>query len=79
MGNKSDLDDEREVNVARAKETAQRSGIDQSMVFEVSAKTGEGVEEMFATIAKAFEERGKAKSTGTFPEEQSKQKKQCCS
>lgn len=78
VANKSDLEDEREVNVARAKETAQRSGIDQDMVFEISAKTGEGVDEMFATIAKAFQERGKAsQKSSSFPEEQSKPRK-CC-
>lgn len=81
VGNKSDLDDEREVNVTRAKETAQRSEIQESMVFEVSAKTGEGVEEMLATIAKAFQTKGRVSpsATNAFPAEQSRQKKQCCS
>ena len=78
VGNKSDLHDEREVNTMRAKETAQKSDIEESMVFEVSAKTGDGVEEMFAAIAKSFKRRVKGPSSNTFPEEQSKQKK-CCS
>ena len=83
VGNKSDLEDEeREVNAMRAKETAQKSEIEQAMVFEVSAKTGEGVEEMYAAIARAFKTRSKksdaAASGGSFPQEQPKQKKQCC-
>ena len=79
VGNKSDLDDEREVNTMRAKETAQRSEIQDDMVFEISAKSGEGVEEMFAKIAKAFQARAKKSEQGTFPQEQPKPKKQCCS
>ena len=81
VGNKKDLDDEREVNAMRAKETAQKSEINEAMVFEVSAKTGEGVEEMFAAIAKAFKSRGKPSEAATgssFPKEQPKQKKLCC-
>ena len=81
VGNKCDLDEEREVNAMRAKETAQRSEINDDMVFEISAKTGEGVEEMFAKIARAFQTREKKSepSKSTFPQEQPKQKKQCCS
>ena len=80
VGNKSDLEDEREVNKMRAKETAQKSEIDQAMVFEVSAKTGEGVEEMFAAIARLFKNRGKKTETpsSAFPQQQTKQNKKCC-
>ena len=81
VGNKCDLEDEREVNAMRAKETAQRSDIADEMVFEVSALTGEGVEKMFATIASEFKKRGKKSesSRNTFPEEQPSQKRKCCS
>ena len=81
VGNKCDLEEEREVNTMRAKETAQRSDIKDDMVFEISAKTGEGVEEMFAKVARAFQMRQKKlePSKSTFPQEQPKQKKQCCS
>lgn len=80
VGNKCDLDDdEREVNSMRAKETAQRSEIKSEMTFEVSAKTGEGIEKMFAAIAREFKKRGNKseQSRRAFPEEQT-QKKKCC-
>ena len=83
VGNKCDLEDEREVNKMRAKETAQKSEIKESMVFEISAMTGEGVEEMFAAIAREFKTReGKKKtetSGGAFPQEQKNSSKKCCS
>lgn len=83
VGNKSDLNDEREVTVMRAQETAERSDIKDNLVFEISAKTGEGVEKMFATIAREFERREKKStsepSSSSFPEPQPKPKKQCCS
>lgn len=83
VGNKSDLKDEREINVSRAEATAERAEIHKSMVFEISAMTGEGVDEMFAAIARAFQ--GKEKKSepssggGSFPAKPQPQKKQCCS
>ena len=81
VGNKSDLKDEREINESRAQETAERSGIEESMVFEISAKEGDGVDEMFATIARAFkgtEDKSSGGRGDTFPEPQPR-KKSCCS
>lgn len=81
VGNKSDLKDEREINESRAQETAEKSGIKKSMVFEISAKEGDGVDEMFATIARAFKGTENKSSGGggdTFPEPQPR-KKSCCS
>lgn len=82
VGNKCDLEDEREVNKMRAKETAQRSEIGEKMVFEISAKTGDGVEEMFAAIAREFKSRQGKKpepSGGAFPKEQTGSGRKCCS
>ena len=81
VGNKRDLSDEREVSIIRAKETAERSDIADDLVFEVSAKEGDGVEKMFAVIAREFKKRDKKQegSGGTFPKDQPTQKKQCCS
>ena len=82
VGNKCDLEDEREVNKMRAKETAQKSEINEDMVFEISAKMGDGVEEMFAAIAKAFKTRERKKtetSGGAFPQEQQSSSRKCCS
>lgn len=83
VGNKSDLKDEREITESRAQETAEKSGIEKSMVFEISAKEGDGVEEMFATIARAFKgTENKSELSrgggGTFPAPDQRQKK-CCS
>ena len=82
VGNKCDLEDEREVNKMRAKETAQRSEIGEKMVFEISAKTGDGVEEMFTAIAREFKSRQGKKpepSGGAFPKEQTGSSRKCCS
>lgn len=51
VGNKVDLDDDRRVSRERARQYADNNDIESDMVFEVSAKDGTGVEEMFATIA----------------------------
>ena len=51
VGNKSDLSSERAVDASRAKQYADNNDIQEDMIFEVSAKTGEGVQEMFDKIA----------------------------
>lgn len=84
VGNKSDLEDERDVTESRAQETAEKSEINKSMVFEISAKTGDGVDEMFAAIARAFkgnENKSELSSGGggTFPAKSQPEKKGCCS
>ena len=50
VGNKCDLDD-RAVSKERAREHADNNDIDPDMIFEVSAKEGTGVSEMFDKIA----------------------------
>ena len=50
VGNKSD-DENREVTLKRGRDTADVCGFDKDLVFEASAKTGQGVDEMFDTIA----------------------------
>ena len=51
VGNKSDLDDTRAVSASRAQQYAENNDIDLDMIFEVSAKDGTGVNEMFDKIA----------------------------
>ena len=50
VGNKGDLEDQREVTHERALEMAKADKIHR--VFETSAKTGDNVEELFATVAR---------------------------
>ena len=50
IGNKGDLADQREVTRERAVEMAKANKIHR--VFETSAKTGDNVEEVFATVAR---------------------------
>ena len=52
VGNKLDLADEsRAVSDTRAKQYAENNDIDPDMIFEVSALSGAGVDEMFNKIA----------------------------
>ncbi len=51
VGNKLDLESNRAVSVARAQQYAENNDIELDMIFEVSAKTGDGVVEMFNKIA----------------------------
>ena len=51
VGNKSDLEDERAFTQAEAESVANSLG---SSYTEVSAKTGEGIEQLFKEIAKAM-------------------------
>ena len=50
MGTKADLEDKREVDIMKVHEFAKKHKI--SMVFETSAKTGDGVVETFACAIK---------------------------
>ncbi len=58
VGNKSEMEDQREVTYERAVEMAKMNKI--SRVFETSAKTGYNVEEVFATVAKELYLQAKA-------------------
>lgn len=55
VGNKTDLEENRVVSGDRALQYAVNNDIDKNMVFEISAKTGDGVEAMFDAIAKTIE------------------------
>ena len=57
VGNKAD-DENREVTFKRGRDTADVCGFDKDLVFEVSAKTGDGVDEMFDAIADRMEQTG---------------------
>ena len=50
IGNKSELEDEREVTFERAMDFARQNQI--HMVFETSAKTGANVEDVFSIAGK---------------------------
>lgn len=52
VGNKTDLENDREVSTTRSKATAEQAEIKEHLVFEVSALSGDGVDRMFSTIAK---------------------------
>ena len=51
VGNKSDMSGVRQVEKNRAFQYATNNDIDEDMVFEVSAKTGEGCTAMFDAVA----------------------------
>ena len=77
VGNKSDLGGDR-VSKKRATNIAETCDIDKELIFEVSAKTGEGVEDMFNAIAIKVKEAGsEPKRTGLPPTQE--KKSSCCS
>ena len=51
VGNKSDMTGMRKVEKGRAFQYASNNDISEDMVFEVSAKTGDGVQAMFDAVA----------------------------
>jgi Ras-related protein Rab-5C len=85
VGNKSDLEDNREVPIDDGQEKATEI---HAVFSEVSAKTGDGVDELFVTVASAcFEQKQtKAKDSGSNKAQtidvgqpsQGKQDKGCC-
>ena len=59
VANKIDLpEEERVVTKKRGSDTAENCDIGKEMFFEVSAKTGEGVNEMFAAVAQIIKQPG---------------------
>ena len=79
VGNKVD-DGNREVTLRRGRDTADVCGFDKDLVFEVSAKTGHGVDEMFDAIADRLAPSGeKARSSQQqSPSPASKKTMGCC-
>ena len=63
VGNKVDLESKRVISRERALQYALINDIDRSMVFEISAKTGHGVTEMFDAIVKKIEPVQQTQST----------------
>ena len=51
VGNKLDLKADRQVSKQRALQYADNNDIEEDMIFEVSAKSGDGVQEMFDAVA----------------------------
>lgn len=77
VGNKCDLED-RKVTIADAQEKSSKI---KAHYFDVSAKTGEGVDELFAAIPRLFIEKAvpvKEVSTVKLEDKPTKQKKSCC-
>ena len=80
VGNKIDLpEEERLVQKKRGSDTAELCEIDKEMFFEVSAKTGKGVNEMFAAVAQMIKQLGGNRATATASLPQPQEKKCCTS
>ena len=81
VGNKVDLDrsdegeSKRVISQQRAKQYADSNDIDRKMVFEVSAKTGQGIQEMFDAVAQKVTP---ASSEPTEPEKKTQQRDCSC-
>ena len=78
VGNKSDLEDCRDVSVERGRETAENLEIERENFFEVSAKTGKGCDELLKAVARTFmssESNEAAKEA--FPREKGDRKSRC--
>ena len=78
-GNKCDVESQREVSYESGLEKANHYG---AQFFEVSAKTGYGIEDLFTAIAKSYIDQ---KASVEFPNEnelnlnqETKRKKKCC-
>ena len=78
VANKIDLEDERIVEKERGLNTAERCEIDKEMYFEVSAKSGEGVDEMFNSVARMIKQPA-SKGATTYLSESQENKRSCCS
>ena len=70
VGNKSDLEDDRQVSTKRGRDTAENLEIDS--FCEISAKTGDGFDELFKGIAEKFFKANSANGSAkeTFPKAQ---------
>ena len=70
VGNKSDLEDDRQVSTKRGRDTAENLEIGSENFFEISAKNGDGFDEVFQVVAKKFIGASGGGSKGTFPKQQ---------
>lgn len=85
VGNKCDLQDSRDVPISRVKETASLCGVPEDNVFELSALTGEGFDELFDRLAllmnksdsRSRERRKTIRATADVSEDTSKKKPAC--
>lgn len=64
VGNKTDLEEKRSVNKAEVAAWADSNGC---LSFDASAKTGQGVADMFRTIAEKLPVKEAAATPGRFP------------
>nr|ABD65452.1 Rab-like6 [Suberites domuncula] len=74
VGNKLDLEDDRQVSPARARQYAENNDISEDMIFEVSALDGSGVQEMFDAVAVRVKPEGERKK----PTNTNTKKGACC-
>jgi Ras-related protein Rab-5C len=65
VGNKCDLEDQRTISTEKGQAKATEIG---ATFYEVSAKTGDRVEDLFLDLAKAFLEKSKSKDQPKAPE-----------
>ena len=79
VGNKSDLDDDRQVSRKRGQDTAENLEIEPENFFEISAKSGNDFDRLFEVIARKFVNSGNSggQSKRPFPEPEPKPKCRC--
>ena len=79
VGNKSDLDDDRQVSRKRGQDTAENLEIEPGNFFEISAKSGNDFDRLFEVIARKFVNSGNSggQSKRSFPEPEPKPKCRC--
>ena len=61
VGNKTDLEDQREVPRDSALNIAENYDIDQHLIFEISAKDGSGFDEMFEEVVREIRKQSSGK------------------
>ena len=76
VGNKVDLDSDRQVDRDRAEQFATNLDINPKFVMETSAKTNKGIEDLFNLIATEIAPSVKQSPTGGTPKTE---KSKCCS
>ena len=66
VGNKTDLEDERDVSSERGQQVAENCEIGRELFFEISAQEGTGFEEMFEAIVREIRKAGRASMSATL-------------